>query len=226
MITAEKRVSSTVTLDENGNHLDKETSRPIKRRKLTIRPSDYVKAAFKANGASISEIQASAKFSEVTQARIDAYTPEYLNAVRQQDLEMLRKMKEEGRLVNSCNKFGESLLHLACRRSFTNVTQLLLDDANIDIDVRDDYHRTPLHDACWTCDPNLELVDLLIRKAPAHLVMEDVRGFTPFDYVRQDDWGKWLRFLWERKHLLKPLAKEMESKQLQLKETESKEGER
>jgi hypothetical protein len=33
----------------------------------------------------------------------------------------------------------------------------------------------------WTIGPNFDLVDLLLRIAPEHLLSEDKRGFTPFD---------------------------------------------
>ena len=74
------------------------------------------------------------------------------------------------------------------------------------MNIRDDYYRTPLHDACWTAEPQYELVDLLVRLAPHQLLMADIRGCTPFDYVREEHQGKWLRFLWERREILRPLV--------------------
>jgi hypothetical protein len=50
----------------------------------------------------------------------------------------------------------------------------------------------------------LHVVDMLLAAAPEHVLLKDERGFTPFDYVRRQDHGKWLRFLWERKHKLRP----------------------
>ena len=123
----------------------------------------------------------------------------------------LRELHGNNALVNSCNQYGESLLHLSCRRSYTELTNFLVKEVNADLNIRDDYFRTPLHDACWTPTPNFELVDMLIREAPEHLVLEDVRGFTPFDYVRKDHWKQWLRFLWERRDLLRPKMVEQKS---------------
>jgi hypothetical protein len=65
-----------------------------------------------------------------------------------------------------------------------------LETVKVDIHIRYNYHRTPLHDVCWTTEPNYDLVDMLIRIAPEHLLLEDVRRFTPFDYVRPEHEGK------------------------------------
>ncbi|CAJ1932430.1 unnamed protein product [Cylindrotheca closterium] len=185
-------------------------SNPAKRRaiakNIVIKPADYVKSAFKANGFDLDAVKASAEknFSEPTEAMLSSYTSELLANVRKNNMEKLRQLHAEKKLVNSSNKFGESLLHLSCRRSFTEMTKFLIFDVKVDLNIRDDYFRTPLHDACWTPEPNFELVELLIKEAPEHLLLEDVRGFTPFDYVRTDHWKLWLRFLWERRQQLRP----------------------
>lgn len=175
---------------------------------IVIKPSDYVMSAFKANGTDIETVKKSALkgFSEPTEEMLESYTSELLATVRKNDMETLRKLHSQGKLVNSSNKFGESLLHLSCRRSFTEMTKFLIEEVKVDINIRDDYFRTPLHDACWTPEPNFELVEMLIRLAPEQLLLADVRGFTPFDYVRADHWKQWLRFLWERRNLLRPNA--------------------
>jgi ankyrin repeat protein len=179
-------------------------------RNIVILPSDYVRAAFKANGVDMETVKRSAaeRFIEPTQKMLDAYTKDILNSVRLKNgnLAQVQALHERGTLVvNCCNRYSESLLHLACRRGHTEIVRYLLETVQVDIHIRDDYHRTPLHDACWTIEPNYDLVDLLLRIAPEHLLLEDVRGFTPFDYVRPEHRGKWLRFLWERKDLLRPL---------------------
>ena len=183
-------------------------------RKIEIKPSDYVRCAFKANGFKVDDIKirSNLMFIKPTLEMIDAYTPETLNYVRRNDIEGLKKFHREHRLVNCSNKFGESLLHLACRRGRTEIVRFLIDDVKVDLNIRDDYRRTPVHDACWTTTPNYELVDMLIRKVPEHLLMEDARGFTPFDYIRADHRGKWLRFLWERRAILRPLGDAEEQK--------------
>mmetsp|Transcript_46825 Transcript_46825/g.47623 ORF Transcript_46825/g.47623 Transcript_46825/m.47623 type:complete len:228 (+) Transcript_46825:337-1020(+) len=112
-----------------------------------------------------------------------------------------------------CNKFGESLLHLACRRGKTEMVKFLLEESRTTATTRvisarqmlafhDDYHKTPFHDACCTPTPQFALIDLLLRVAPEQVLQQDIRGHTPFDYVRREDYPQWLKFLWERKALL------------------------
>lgn len=192
------------------------SSEPITKKKrsilksIAIKPSDYVRSAFKANGFGIDEIKKDADvlFTKPTQEMIEAYNPDVLNAIRKNDLNKVKELHRGGILtINGCNKFGESILHLACRRGYTDIVRYLLDVVKVDVNMRDDYNRTPLHDACWTTEPEFALVELLQTRAPHQLLMEDVRGFTPFDYVRGEHQGKWLRFLWERKATLRPLNK-------------------
>lgn len=177
---------------------------------LRITPADYARAAFKANGhGNIDTIQAHAisQFEAPTPEMIESHQTEVVAAVRRCDLDCIRQMQKDGTLKgNACNKFGESILHIACHRGHTSLVQYLLQDMKVNVAaVRDDYHRTALHDACWTTEPAFEVVDMLLDAAPEHVLLKDARGFTPFDYVRKEDHGKWLRFLWERKHKLRPI---------------------
>jgi hypothetical protein len=180
-------------------------------KKLSIRPSDYAKSVFKSNGHNVKRIQTSYEKNRLqtpTLKMVQSYLPRILNIVRCGDLKGLEQAYNDGVTIQCCNRFGESLLHLACRRSHTNIVRFLLEHSQKELPnmlhLRDDYQRTPLHDACWTAEPNFELVDLLLRYAPEQIVMEDVRGNTPFDYVRPADYGMWLKFIWERKSLLQP----------------------
>ena len=70
--------------------------------------------------------------------------------------------------------------------------------------MRDDYGRTPLHDACWTVTPNFALMELLIRECPDLLLVKDARGFTPMSYTRKEHWGNWNNFLRTNADMLVP----------------------
>ncbi|KAG7339081.1 ankyrin repeat domain protein [Nitzschia inconspicua] len=175
---------------------------------LSITPTDYARAAFKANGhGDVESLQAQAisKFQPPTKEVIESYQNEVVAAVRRNNLDTIQKMHRNGTLKgNACNKFGESILHIACHRGHTSLVKYMLQDMKINVAaVRDDYHRTALHDACWTTEPAFDVVDMLLDAAPEHVLLKDARGYTPFDYVRREDHGKWLRFLWERKHKLR-----------------------
>ena len=79
--------------------------------------------------------------------------------------------------------------------------------------IRDDYHRTPLHDAFWTATANPEVVDYLLKQpyAVELLLCKDKRGFSPLDYSRGEDRDRWLRFLHERRDTLRPQFSDRES---------------
>ena len=136
-------------------------------------------------------------FLEPTPELIAAYDTDVTTAARNEDLEALKVLHSRGHPLQCCNRFGESILHVACRRGSATITRFLLDEANVSLRVRDDFGRTPLHDACWTREPAFELVKMLIEKEPDLLLVCDKRGNTPLEYVRRDHWKVWCQFLTE-----------------------------
>lgn len=169
-------------------------------------PAEYVLAAFKANGHIVEDVaeRSQSRMLKPTKEMIEHYTIEILQAARSNDIEKLKSLNESGTCLQCCNRFGESLIHLASRRGFTTVMEFLVREAKVSLYVADDFGRTPLHDACWRPEPNFDLLKLLIEEAPDLLCMRDVRGYTPFDYARKSDWSKWIKFLTEHKDLLCP----------------------
>mmetsp|Transcript_30773 Transcript_30773/g.89888 ORF Transcript_30773/g.89888 Transcript_30773/m.89888 type:complete len:526 (-) Transcript_30773:16-1593(-) len=143
------------------------------------------------------------KFHEHTAEEIAAYPPTAM-LVRNNDLPGLKMAHRSGTKLQTSNKFGESLLHIACRRGYDDIARYLLEEAGATVWVRDDFGRTPCHDACWTAKPNLELMDLLVRRCPEMLLMSDKRGSTPLDYVRRDNWDVWRNFLSDRWDIICP----------------------
>jgi ankyrin repeat protein len=134
---------------------------------------------------------------------IAAYDLEVVRAIRGHDLTRLRQLYAEGRNLNACNQFGESLLHMACRRGELEIVSFMIREAKVRVDISDDFGRNPFHDACWTPTPNFEVMDVLIEVAdPIMLISEDVRGSTPFDYARREHYKKWVKYLEEKKDTL------------------------
>jgi hypothetical protein len=123
-----------------------------------------------------------------------AYDKDAIAAVRLQDIEKLRAWKREGRILQAANAFGESLLHMACRRNFLDVVSFLVDEAGHSLWIRDDTGRTPLHDACWTTSPAPDLVTFIIDRSPDLLLVADKRGHIPMDYTRKEHWAFWIDF--------------------------------
>ena len=84
---------------------------------------------------------------------------------------------------------------------------LLSPEVDLNVRVRDDYGRTPLHDACWNPEPQLEICTLLLQRDPSLFLVADARGFTPFQYARKSDWNVWRQFLFDHREHLRPLAR-------------------
>eukprot|EP00548_Thalassiothrix_antarctica_P000149 CAMPEP_0194143902 /NCGR_PEP_ID=MMETSP0152-20130528/13001_1 /TAXON_ID=1049557 /ORGANISM="Thalassiothrix antarctica, Strain L6-D1" /LENGTH=176 /DNA_ID=CAMNT_0038843511 /DNA_START=317 /DNA_END=844 /DNA_ORIENTATION=- len=130
-------------------------------------------------------------FIASTPEQITAYTSAVITAVQNQDIATLREMQKKGVTLQCCNRFGESIIHMACRRGAMKVVRFLLEEARVSFLVRDDYGRTPLHDAFWAAEPQVEIAKMLVTICPDLLMISDKRGFIPISYVRKEHWGLW-----------------------------------
>ena len=94
-------------------------------------------------------------FDSVTEERMQAYAAETVKAVRNQDLKTLKEhLEQNGRAqLEACNKQGESIIHLACRRRNDALVRFLVQEAKVSLKVRDDWGKTPLHELCWNSRP-------------------------------------------------------------------------
>ena len=141
-------------------------------------------------------------FVHPQEEHFQSYGADLIAAVRSQDTDALRDLHRSGRTLFASNKFGESLLHMACRRGFTEVVEFLIHEADVPLRVRDDYGRTPLHDAAWTVEPNFDLIEILIAEEPLLMFIKDKRGHSPLEYVRNEHWREWNIFLKGKHNLL------------------------
>jgi len=188
---------------------------------------EYVKTAFKDNGCcnDDDDIEWIAKNCSMlclskpyTQEMIDSYygMPELVNSVRENDLSKVKQLYDDGRLTcNACNPFGESILHIACRRGHLQMIRFLIDTVAGGLGlsifhIKDDFHRTPLHDTFWSASKDkFQIVDYLLKHNDPQnnvvelLLMKDKRGFTPLDYARKDEHAEWFQFFQERKSFLR-----------------------
>jgi hypothetical protein len=182
-----------------------------------VHPSEYARKAFEANGfrdlAAIAS-DSEARFLTPTAAMLDAYNTSIVQEVRMNNLSNVKNLYWEGQFqhgCNACNRFGESILHIACRRGHLEMVKFLIVEAGLSCaTIRDDYNRTPLHDAFWTSTANPEIIDFLMQQPHVTelLLCKDKRGYTPLDYSRGEDREKWLRFLKERRSYLRPATKD------------------
>mmetsp|Transcript_35372 Transcript_35372/g.101903 ORF Transcript_35372/g.101903 Transcript_35372/m.101903 type:complete len:227 (-) Transcript_35372:17-697(-) len=151
-------------------------------------------------------------FLRPTDAEIAAYDLEVVRVIRNGDLDRLTRLHAEGKDLNAANRFGESLLHMACRRGRVPILKFMLQEAQVRVDRKDDFGRTPLHDACWTPSPNFDIMDELLNHVdPFMLLAKDVRGSTPFDYCREEHWEAWVKYLSERRDRIASRIREVQS---------------
>ena len=71
-------------------------------------------------------LQDPAYFVPPTAAHLEAYDAEKVAAVRNDDLHALRRIHGEGRTMRASNRFGETLLHVACRRGRASMVRFFL----------------------------------------------------------------------------------------------------
>jgi hypothetical protein len=114
--------------------------------------------------------------------------------VRDGNLELIDAMCLKGKGMNACNKFGESVMHMACRRGNLRMVRHLV-GRGASVKVVDDFGRTPLHDACWTTEPCFDVVMYLLSVEVGMVTMLDRRGASPLAYVRKEHHGVWCAFL-------------------------------
>ena len=117
--------------------------------------------------------------------------------VRQADISLVRRLLDAGLSPNPCNNYGESLIHMICRRGDHKMLRVLLEDG-CSLQVTDDYGRTPLHDACWRQEPSFETVQLILDSDKHLLRLLDCRGAAPLSYVKKENHAKWIEFLESR----------------------------
>ena len=142
-------------------------------------------------------------FSEIREDQMAAYSTDVVSAARANNVQQLQAyFAERGRPALDCfNRFGEGLLNLACRRGFQDMVDYLLSPTvALNVRTRDDYGRTPLHDACWAPEPQLRICTRILKEDPSLFFIADKRGYTPFQYARSSDWHIWRAFLFRNRH--------------------------
>jgi hypothetical protein len=145
-------------------------------------------------------------FSPVTEEQMAAYSTDVVTATRNNDITTLRKLSAQGKILDCFNRFGESLLHLACRRGSKEMVEFLLEQRGVGLRIVDDCGRTPLHDACWNASPQLDICKRILEDEPALFLVTDKRGYTPFQYARDQHWHIWRQFLFDNRSSLAALG--------------------
>lgn len=137
-------------------------------------------------------------FHECTPEQMDHFDNDALEAIRNKDIDTLRAWHAEGRPLQTSSPFGDTLLHIACRRGYLDVVTFLVKEASVSLWVQDEQGRTPLHFGCHSAEPWFDLVDFIIEQDPDLLFVADARGSMPLDYAPKETWGDWITFLNEK----------------------------
>jgi hypothetical protein len=122
-----------------------------------------------------------------------SYGLRVIEAVRTSDPKLLKTILDCGLSPNPCNQFGESVVHMVCRRGDLKLLRTLV-NAGCSLQVTDDFGRTCLHDACWTAEPAFDCVELILNHDARLLHIVDCRGSSPLSYVKREHWKEWIEF--------------------------------
>lgn len=134
-------------------------------------------------------------YCKPTPLQIASYDLYVSNLIRTGDKKKFREVINSGISPNPCNEYGESLLHLVCRRGDAELLQIML-DAGATLQMADDMGRTPLHDCCWRAEPCFEMVEMILNHDSRMFHMTDSRGALPLSYVKNTEhWGEWRDFI-------------------------------
>lgn len=202
-----RRMSSSKSAPSLTNMIEINADLPVTGCVNGTNPDTYLHTILKGMGVDVCNrpsLEVHDLFIKPTDAHLAAYGSDVVMAVRREDVDTLREIHLAGRTLQCCNTFGEGIVHMACRHGSIKLVRFLVEEAGASLLVRDDYGRTPLHDAFWTLKPEIELVKMIISICPDLLFLKDKRGFTPLAYARRDHWGEWCEFLDENRDLLVP----------------------
>jgi Ankyrin repeats (3 copies) len=161
-----------------------------------ISPQAYLDAMLRSRGYNTTRFKSlqTAYYNKPTQLQNASYDLHLVQLVRKKDIDGFRAIMASGISPNPCNSFGESTLHMVCRKGETEFLKVML-EAGASVQVADDYGRSPLTDACWCARPCFDVVRLILEKDPRLFHLTDCRGAVPLSYVPPKDWAAWLVFL-------------------------------
>jgi Ankyrin repeats (3 copies) len=175
----------------------------------TMSPQVYLDALMSNRGYCTERINTveTAYYNAPTQLQKSSYHCFLINVARSGDIAHFKSLMESGLSPNPANHFGESLCHMICRLGDNDMLTTLL-ECGANLEVCDDFGRTPLHDACWASKPCFDVIDTIMTKMGNeryHLFnMLDKRGATPLSYIRQEHWTEWMEFLVSKKDVYWP----------------------
>ena len=174
-----------------------------------VHPEDYLHNILRERGYSTEmvAVKETAFHRPPHPDQVAAYDKVVLRAVVDDDEAALERMRASGKRMDSCNRFGDSILHMSCRRGRIGALRYLLRVCPSGVLLTDDFGRTIMHDACWTATPRFDVASTVLDADLRLLRCVDNRGSSPLKYVPQDQWPLWCAFFENRKDIYwSPLA--------------------
>jgi hypothetical protein len=162
-----------------------------------VTPQEFLNTALKGRGYSTERYTTihSGYSNMPTKLQLVSYDVHILKMIiRDKDEHRVREILTCGISPNACNKYGESLLHKACKTGQDKILQVFL-DCGADIQVSDCAGRTPMHDACHGSKPSFKTFELLLKQDPNLIRMMDGSRALPLELVRKEQYGAWNAFL-------------------------------
>jgi hypothetical protein len=194
-------MSSYVSLTLVSSFHDSTLQAPIS----VLTPQVYMDAMIRFQGYSTVRFESlsSAYYNKPSPLQLASYNVHLIEVIRGLDFETLTAAMEVGLSPNPCNAYAESIAHMVSRRGNAKGLQILMDHG-CNLQIADDYGRTPLHDCCWAADPAFEVADIILAIDPRMFYMTDKRGALPLSYVRQEHWSDWIEYLESKKDIFWP----------------------
>ena len=138
-------------------------SAPTKKKSISIdqSPVDMFSCILRSFGYTFSPPKAANLkhyFMGVTNDRIGGYSTDVITAVRKGNTQSVKQMYQNtGFNLLCCNRFGESMLHTACRYARVDFIEWMIQEGNISLRICDDFGRNPMHDGEFPIEPFVPL---------------------------------------------------------------------
>jgi hypothetical protein len=167
-----------------------------------VTPQTYLDTVLTQRGYPITHYKTlnTAYYNKPTPLQQASYSRHIIDLIKSHNVNKFQQIMMCGISSNPCNAFGESSLHMVCRRGDATLLKILLSDTvNAELHVADDYGRTPLHDACWASEMAVDVINLILQENSVENIhmfyMEDARGSLPLSYVHKSQYQQWIQYI-------------------------------
>lgn len=146
---------------------------------------------------------------EPSSLQLSSFHPYVIELVENEEIDKLRQLFDAGLSPDACNMYGVTIAHKMCRKTGSmNVLKLLIEYC-CSLNLPDNFGRTILHDLCSqpVTKGTFQTIDTILGDGITNFEMFyvlDYKGSLPLDYVSQQDWKYWNKYIKKKlkEHLL------------------------